>query len=207
MPAPNMDNDSNGDSGSDGGHEEPNGFTLDVNSALQIRGNGSIIGFTPVNAAEVARDTVRHLHESGYLQIDPREAQGRRRGQFQININSGVTVIGNQNIVGNGLDEVARQARIQRERGQLNMPGAGQPPRRIIDGVLQPPGNNGQQAGRGQGRGQLPQGQAPGAGRGAGAGRGSGQGPWPLDLGGSPRLTQPGPGTRPLGQDNNGNPT
>ncbi|KAF2468050.1 uncharacterized protein BDR25DRAFT_373619 [Lindgomyces ingoldianus] len=185
----NMDPESS-DEGSDAGAEQQqeqknnDTFTLDVNSSLRVRGHGSIIGFTPVNPAEVARDTIRVLNQSGYLAANRNEeGQNHRPRNLNININSGVTVVGDKNIVGSGLEEVARQARVQSERGQLPQRADGQPKRQIIDGVLQPPGGNGQQAEpmqgqcQGQNNAQGPRGQGPGP-------RpvvGSGQGPWPLD--------------------------
>lgn len=113
-----------------------NTFRLDVNSEIRIRGHGSIIGVAPVNAAEVTTEVARMLGQQGPMN-QQQDASGRRQRRFNININSGVIVQGDRNIVGPGLGDIARMGIAS--RGAPNGP---PPSARQIIGNANHPGAN-----------------------------------------------------------------
>jgi hypothetical protein len=85
---------------------------ITVNAATQIRGNGHIISITQM-------DSVRIAGLIGMMLYGPQPAQASARApapksakhfpKFNITVNCGATVIGDRNIVGPGLGDIARQ--------------------------------------------------------------------------------------------------
>lgn len=73
----------------------------------------------PTNAATLTIDVVRMLGEQGFLDRQQQQgdnenpaSQSRRPRHFQIKVNSGVSVIGNNNIVGGNLEDVMKYRRL-----------------------------------------------------------------------------------------------
>lgn len=93
-------------------------FRLTVNGGVQVQGHGSMVGVDPINAATLTTNVVRTLGDQGLFnqqqqQHDDADAAGHRRRprHFHINVNSGVSVVGNSNIIGSNLEEVVRYRR------------------------------------------------------------------------------------------------
>jgi len=83
---------------------------ITINAATQIRGNGNIISITQM-------DSVRIANLMGMMLYRPQAAQAPTPAlkpvknflKFNITVNCGATVIGDRNIVGPGLGDIARQ--------------------------------------------------------------------------------------------------
>lgn len=99
----------------------------------------------PVNAANLTTDVVRMLNQQGILNqqqqgmnLDP---MNQRRRNVNININAGVSVVGDLNVVGPNLAAVQRALQ-QRLQGQGQTPASSTPGSRQVSGALQGQGQN-----------------------------------------------------------------
>lgn len=87
---------------------------ITINAATQIRGNGNIISITQM-------DSVRIANLIGTMLYGPQAGLTKpaKFPKFNITVNCGATVIGERNIVGPGLGDIARQMQVQQRNQAL----------------------------------------------------------------------------------------
>ncbi|KAF2118280.1 hypothetical protein BDV96DRAFT_684932 [Lophiotrema nucula] len=118
-------------------------YRINVRAGVEVRGHGSIVGTGPGNAGQITHGTIRDVATSEHMRT---QAGDRNPRNYEINIEAGVTIVGNQNVVGHGLQDVARR----NQQGQVGQQGNGQGA--VAGGNQQQGGGQGAAAGGGGAR-------------------------------------------------------
>jgi hypothetical protein len=104
---------------------------ITINAATQVRGNGNIISITQMDSVRIANLITTMLYggkvpEPGSPQRLPSMASltaelkpARQYPKINITVNCGATVIGDRNIVGPGLGDIARQMQVAQRNQAL----------------------------------------------------------------------------------------
>lgn len=86
---------------------------ITINAATQIRGNGNIISITQMDSVRIAGLIGTMLYGPQPAQASaprpPAPKAAKQFPKFNITVNCGATIIGDRNIVGPGLGDIARQ--------------------------------------------------------------------------------------------------
>ncbi|KAF1964925.1 hypothetical protein BU23DRAFT_575336 [Bimuria novae-zelandiae CBS 107.79] len=103
---------------------------ININATTQIRGHGNIISIAQMDSMRIANLLAILIHGGVPPQGDA-QAQGQQQAQSQpqaqprrqmpkinINVHCGATVVGDRNIVGPGLGDIARHMQIAQQRQQ-----------------------------------------------------------------------------------------
>lgn len=104
--------------------EEEDTPEIIINAATQIRGNGNIISIAQIDSVRIASFLTAILNGQQPTDVaSPREGSSstpatreimtKQFPKMNITVNCGATIIGDRNIVGPGLGDVARQMRNQ----------------------------------------------------------------------------------------------
>lgn len=90
-----------------------------INAATQIRGNGNIVSLAQMDSARIASLLTATLNgeQPTGITSPPSTPRARERSpryltKMNITVNCGVTIIGDRNIVGPGLGDIARQVQL-----------------------------------------------------------------------------------------------
>jgi hypothetical protein len=107
---------------------------ITINAATQVRGNGNIISTAQMDSARIATLIATILHEGkvpepespsqpqtlpSLASLTSEPKQPRPYPKVNITVNCGATVIGDRNIVGPGLGDIARQMQIAQRNQAL----------------------------------------------------------------------------------------
>ncbi|KAF2707662.1 hypothetical protein K504DRAFT_492318 [Pleomassaria siparia CBS 279.74] len=122
-----------------------NAFNLTVDARIRVQGTGGIVVMQPMNAATLSTEVIRMLNEQGAFNENGRHrarnpdgtrSNHRPRRPFKINIGTGLTVIGDRNIVGSDINAIERAAAMRGAADALaNNPRASAPGSRNVSGT------------------------------------------------------------------------
>jgi hypothetical protein len=149
MPIPNLRSPYDPEEDDDVGNEEDDTPEITINAATQIRGHGNIISIAQMDSVRIANLIASMLNgeetKTSYacppIPSSPSQERTTRtevRGikkfpNINITVNCGATIIGDRNIVGPGLGDVARQMQMAQRNAAMQRQAQGK-------GVAFPPG-------------------------------------------------------------------